>query len=199
MKVCRLRAHTRGRGENRQSDVRTPHWARDARKVPSFKFQGSRKVRHFAAVIPAAWHLIPGTSRTFGAFTSSLAFTSDESEIGFARRLTPVGICVMRYRSATVAGSHGFPCICRMNEKNFRKPTNPMPLVDSQAKTHCKTEVCAFLSPVFPSYASAENQFLHLSYHRILMQRYVYFHGFARHHRCGKCPAPAPRRAHCDH
>jgi hypothetical protein len=113
--------------------------------------------------------LVLGPSRAFGAFASSLAFTSDESEIGFARRLPPVGIRVMRYRSATVAGLHGFPCVCRRIEKNFRKPTNPTPLVDSQAKTPCKIVVCAFFGSVFSSYALAENQFLQLSYHRILM------------------------------
>ena len=114
MKICRERAHTRPRSENRQPDVRTPHFARSARKVSSFKEPSIKGAA-------SSWYLLLVTF----LLRAPRAHLPPRLRPRMDRELALPGACrrygfVMRYRSATVAGLHGLPCVCRVDEKNFR-------------------------------------------------------------------------------
>jgi hypothetical protein len=138
MKVSRQRAHPRRRSELPEPDIRTPHF-------PPLAIPGK-----------------PGCRKAF----SPLAFTEAGASIGFVSRVNPrpSGL-VMRYRSATVAGSHGLPCVSGTDAKNQRGDMN-VALGSRQARFMCIIYPSSSFPPAF---AMTYFPVLPLSYHHILM------------------------------
>lgn len=75
-----------------------------------------------------------------------------EPEIGFAPALGGMGN-VMRYRSATVAESHGLPCVCQMDKERTQDVATKLPVHRARKRKACARLV--FHAPVGPCSSSS--------------------------------------------